>query len=166
MLAIVAAITRGLTILAVWAGVAVGAAWLAWLAASPPSGAQAWIGRAVALALLLAPSAVLLLFVQGLREALEIPERARELPTELRGRTAELRERSRRSSSARGLVGTLASLFQLGRLVLGSRDVLTPYATVAVALRPAVLVAALIAAITAAIEIPVAFLALVAILLV
>lgn len=164
VLAVVAALARGLTRLAIWAGAAVATAWLLWLSEAPPGDGGTLIGRIVVLALLLLPSAILLLFVAGLRRVLEIPDRARELPAELRGRTAELRERSR-GTTPRGVLGAAASLVQLGRLVLGSQDVLTPYATIAVALRPAILLAALLAAVVAMIEIPAALLALLVLLL-
>ena len=75
----------------------------------------------------------------------ELPERVRMLPTDLRLRSRELRERARRRSEPRGAIGVAGALVRLGRLVLGSRDVLSPYAVVAAALRPAILVAALFA---------------------
>jgi hypothetical protein len=45
--------------------------------------------------------------------------------------------------------------------VWGSRDVLSPYAAVSIALRPAILLAALAAAAAAALEVPAALLAIV-----
>jgi hypothetical protein len=62
-------------------------------------------------------------------------------------------------------VGALASLFRLGRIVLGSREVLTPYAAVTAALRPAIFFAALLAAVAAIVEIPVAAIVLLLLLL-
>jgi hypothetical protein len=56
-------------------------------------------------------------------------------------------------------------VFRLARLVLGSRDALSPFAVASAALRPAIVVAALLAAVAAAIEIPVAAIALVIVVL-
>jgi hypothetical protein len=50
--------------------------------------------------------------------------------------------------------GILASLVRLGRVVLGSRDALSPYTAVTIALRPAILIASLFAALAAVVEIP------------
>jgi hypothetical protein len=54
----------------------------------------------------------------------------------------------------------LASLFRLASLAWSSRDVLSPYAAVTMALRPAILLAALAAAATALLEVPAALLAI------
>jgi hypothetical protein len=112
------------------------------------------------LAVLLVPPGVLVLFVAGLRNLQELPKRARELPADVRARASELRERSSRTSGRRGLLGALVALFRLGRLVLGSREVLSPYAAITVALRPAILLAAVLAAVVAVIEVPVSLLAI------
>jgi hypothetical protein len=160
VLDVAARVARGLTRLAVAAAVSVVAAWLAWVVEAAPADGRQWLVRAIVLAILLAPSAVLLLFLAGLRELRELPERARSLPADVRVRAAELRERSSRTREPRGTLGLLVALARLGRLVLGSRDVLTPYAAVAAALRPPVLLAALAAAVAAAVEIPAALVAL------
>ena len=73
--------------------------------------------------------------------------------------------RSHEGTEPRGVLGALVALFRLGRLVLGSRDVLTPYAAITAALRPAILFAALLAGIAALVEIPVAAIALLLLLL-
>ena len=132
-------VVRGLSLLAVVAAVCVSLAWLVWLADGPVGGTEGWLERFVALAVALIPSGVLLLFVSGLRELAKIPERARTLPADVR---AELAPRP--GSDARGR-GPIASLLRLARIAWGSRDVLTPYAAVSIALRPAILLAALAA---------------------
>ena len=156
-----AKVLRGLTMLAIAAAVLTAIAWLAWVAHAPPADANAWTVRAVVLAVLLAPSAVLLLFVAGLRDLSRLPERARELPADVQGRARDLRGTTRRRSERRGLLGVLVALVRLGRVVVGSRDVLSPYAAVTIALRPAVLIAALFATLAAVVEIPAALIALV-----
>ncbi|MGA9160009.1 MAG: hypothetical protein WB297_03985 [Actinomycetota bacterium] len=156
-----AQVLRGLTRLAVAAAVVTAIAWLAWVAHTPPPDANEWTVRAVVLAVLLAPSAVLLLFVAGLRELSRLPERARALPADVQERARGFRGTTRRRSERRGLLGVLVALFRLGRVVVGSRDVLSPFAAVTIALRPAILIAALFAALAAVVEIPAALIALV-----
>lgn len=153
---IASSILRGLTILGVAAGVAVGVAGVAWLADTPPSNANEWIARLVILGALLTPPAALLLFVAGLRDLRHLPERARALPADARTRALDVREQARRTSQPRGIVGAIAALFRLGRLVLGSREALSPFASVAIVLRPAMLIAAVFAALAAVLEIPAA----------
>ena len=162
---ITARVVRGLTRLAIVAAVCGAVAWIAWLIDSPPAEADEWIPRIVVLGVALAPPAILFLFLAGLRELLELPERARALPADVRARAAELRDRSSGSAEPRGLLGALLALFRLGRLVLGSREVLTPYTAVTAALRPAIFFAALLAAVAAIVEIPVAAIALLLLLL-
>ena len=57
----------------------------------------------------------------------------------------------------------MVALFRLGQVVIGSREVLSPYAAVTIALRPAIRVAAISAALAAAAELPGAVIALVVI---
>lgn len=159
-----ARIVRGLTILAFAAAASVTTAWVAWLADAAPAETDEWISRFIVLAVLLIPAAILLLFVSGLRGLQELPKRARALPADLRARSAELRERSRRRSERLGAIGVLVALFRLGRLVLGSRESLSPYAAITVALRPAILLLALLAAVVAIIEVPASLLALLVLL--
>jgi hypothetical protein len=154
VLDIAASVLRGLTLLAIGSAAAVSVAWLVWLADAPPPASDEWVAHVVVLALLLAPAGVLLLFVSGLRDLGRLPERTRALPADLRDRARDLREPLRGSQP-----GVLASLFRLGRVVLGSRDALSPYAAVTVALRPAILIASLFAALAAVVEIPAAVLA-------
>lgn len=163
VLEIAAQVLRGLTLLAIAAAAAVLVAWLAWVAETAPSRTDAWLERGVVLALLLAPSAVLLLFVAGLRDLAKLPERTRAMPADLRARAHDLQDRARRPSRRRRILGVIVALFRLGRVVLGSREVLSPYATVTIALRPAILVAAISATLAAAAEIPGAVIALVVI---
>jgi hypothetical protein len=165
VLDITARVVRGLSILAKVAAASGAIAWIAWLIDAPPAEADEWVPRIVVLAIALAPPAILFLFLAGLRELLELPDRARALPTEARARAVELRERSRSTAEPRGLLGALVALFRLGRLVLGSREMLTPYAAVTAALRPAIVFAALLAAVAAVVEIPVAAIALLLLLL-
>ena len=155
VLDIAASVLRGLTLLAIGSAAAVSVAWLVWLADAPPPATDERVARVVVLALLLAPGGVLLLFVAGLRDLGRLPERTRALPADLRDRARDLREPLRGSQP-----GVLASLFRLGRVVLGSRDALSPYTAVAIALRPAILIASLFAALAAVVEIPAAVLAI------
>jgi hypothetical protein len=159
VLEIASRLLRGLTLLAIAAAAAVLVVWLAWVADTPPSHTDAWLERVVVLAVLLAPSAVLLLFVAGLRDLVKLPERTRAMPADLRARAHDLQDRARR----RRILGVIVSLFRLGRVVLGSREVLSPYAAVTIALRPAILVAAISAALAATTELPGAVIALVVI---
>ena len=157
---------RGLIGVAVAAAVAVAIAWLAWLVAVPPERPGTWAGRLVFLGVLLIPSAVLGVFVLGIRELRELPQRARDLPADVKERAVELGERTRRTQpNRRGIPGMIAAVVRLGRLVLGSRDVLTPYAAISAALRPPLLLAALACLVIAAIEIPLATIALLVALL-
>ena len=155
VLDIAASVLRGLTLLAIGSAAAVSVAWLVWLADAPPPASDEWVAHVVVLALLLAPAGVLLLFVVGLRDLGRLPERTRALPADLRDRARDLREPLRGSQP-----GVLASLVRLGREVLGSRDALSPYTAVAIALRPAILIASLFAALAAVVEIPAAVLAI------
>jgi hypothetical protein len=150
-----ASVLRGLTLLAIGSAAAVSVAWLVWLADAPPPATDEWVARVVVLALLLAPAAVLLLFVGGLRDLGRLPERTRALPADLR----DLREPPP-GSQRRGILGVLASVIRLARVVLGSRDALSPYTAVAIALRPAILIASFFAALAAVVEIPAAMLAI------
>jgi hypothetical protein len=140
VLEIASRVLRGLMVLAIAAAAAVLVVWLAWVADTPPSHTDAWLERVVVLAVLLAPSAVLLLFVAGLRDLAELPERTRAMPADIRARAHDLQDRARRPSRRRRAPGVIVALFRLGRVVLGSREVLSPYAAVTIALRPAILV--------------------------
>jgi hypothetical protein len=151
VLDVAARLLRGLTILAAVAAAAVSAAWLTWLADTPPNGADEWVSRFVVLGIALVPTGVLLLFVAGVRQLGELSQRARTLPADVRAKATQLKDRSTR---ARGPLGALAALFRLARLVFGSREVLSPYAAVTAALRPAILVAALLATLAAVAEVP------------
>jgi hypothetical protein len=153
---IAASVLRGLTILAVVAAGAVALASLASLAGLPPANASEWLARGVVLVALLAPPAVLLLFVAGLRDLQHLPERTRALPADVTNRARDLREHARRVSQPRGIPGAIVALFRLGREVLASRDALSPFGVVAIVLRPAMLLAALFAALAAVLEIPAA----------
>jgi hypothetical protein len=146
-------VLRGLTLLAIGSAAAGAVAWLVWVANAPPPATDEWVVRVVVLAVLLAPAAVLLLFVAGLRDLGRLPERTRALPADLRDRTRDLRA-PLRGSQRRGILGVLASLVRLGRVVLGSRDALSPYTAVTIALRPAILIASFFAALAAVVEIP------------
>lgn len=153
-----ASVLRGLTILALVAAGSVGVAWLASVAGLPPANGNEWLTRGVMLLALLVPPGVLLLFVAGLRDLQHLPERTRALPADVTSRARDLRERARRVSQPRGILGTMVALFRLARQVLASRDALSPFGVVAIVLRPAVLLAALFAALAAVLEIPAAFL--------
>ena len=161
VLDIAAKVLRGVTMLAVASAAVVSVAWLGWVIDTPPPDSGEWFVRVVLLALLLVPPAVLLLFVAGLRDLSRLPERTRALPGDVQARARDVGERSRRVSKARGgLPGSMVALFRLGRVVFGSRDALSPYATVAVVLRPPVLLAAIYAALAAMVEVPAALVVL------
>jgi hypothetical protein len=157
--AIAGRIVRGLGRLAIVAAASVGAAWLVWAIDAAPEGPSEWVDRVVVLGVLLAPPAVLLVFLAGLRDLLGLGDRARELPADLRT--------WRRDAAAdpRGVRGWLAALFRLARLALTSRDVLSPYAAVAFVLRPAMLLAALGATAAALLEVPASLIAILIMLL-
>jgi hypothetical protein len=155
---LVGAVVRGVRWLAIVAAGAVFLAWGAAVAQDPPSASADWFARLVVLALLLVPSAVLTVFLLGVRELRELPARFRELPTDVREQARDLGDLRTSARPRRGLIG---SVIGLAKLVIGSRDLLTPYAVVAAALRPALLVATALAAIVALLEIPAALLVLI-----
>lgn len=152
-LVLVGAVVDGLRWLAIAAAGAVTAAWIAGVAAAPPAGSTDWVARLLVLALFLVPSGVLLVFLLGIRALRELPARYRELPADVRRQATELGDLRTPGSPRRGLFGSVVGLT---RLVFGSRELLSPYAVVAAALRPAMLMAALFAALVAALEIPAA----------
>ena len=158
VLDIAARVLRGLTLLAIASAAAASVGWLVWVADTPPHGTDEWVVRVVLLGVLLAPAGVLLLFLAGLRDLARLPERTRALPADLRDRARGMRE-PLRSTDRGGILGALASLVALGRLVIGSREVLSPYAAVTIALRPAMLIASIFAVLAAVVEIPAAMLA-------
>ena len=153
VLDIASRVLRGLTLLAIASAAAVSLAWLVWVAGTPAARTDEWVVRVAVLGALLAPAAVLLVFVAGLRDLARLPERTRALPADLRERARDLRPPRRRSQRG-GILGVLASLVRFGRVVLGSRDALSPYTAVSLALRPAILIAAFFAALMAVVEIP------------
>jgi hypothetical protein len=166
VLALASRLVRGLSTLAVVAAGAVGLAWLAWSIDAPPEDADEWIGRLIVLGVLLAPSAVLMVFLLGLRSLRELPARLTSLPADVRSQVGSPGgPRAGRRSGTRGVLGLVASMFALLRLAVSSRDVLSPYAVISIALRPAILLAALGAVAAALLEIPLALIALLAIVL-
>src|SRR5918995_2945944 len=163
VLAVAARVLRGLSTLATIAAISVTAAWVVALAEAPPEDANEWISRLVILAIALIPAGVLVLFVAGVGQLRELSKRARTLPADVRSQAARLRDPSTRP---RGPFATLAALFGLAKVVFGSREVLSPYATISAVLRPGILVAALFAAVAAVVEIPAAVLLIVLLTLV
>ena len=155
---IASSVLRGLTLLAIGSAAAVSVAWLVWVADALPPATDEWVVRVLVLAMLLAPAAVLLLFVSGLHDLGRLPERTRALPADLRDRARDLRAPPR-GWPRRGILGVLASLVRLGRVVLGSRDALSPYTAAAIALRPAIVIASFFAALAAVVEVPAAVVA-------
>src|SRR5215207_3499124 len=87
---IAASVLRGLAILALVAAVTVTVAGFAWLIDVPPRDGSEWGARIVILAALLVPSALLLLFVAGLRDLQHLPER----PADVSARARDLRDRA------------------------------------------------------------------------
>jgi len=146
-----ASVVGGVRWLAIAAGAAVAVAWVAAVAEAPPREPAEWAVRVVVLALLLVPSGVLVVFLLGVRALRELPERYRGLPADVRERASDLGDLRARTPERRGLLG---SAIGLAKLVIGSRELLTPYAVVAAALRPTLLLAALFAALAALVEIP------------
>jgi hypothetical protein len=140
-------VIRGLGRLAIVAAACASAAWLVWAVDAPPEAASEWADRIVVLALLLAPPAMLFLFLAGLRRLFDLAERTHGLSVDA-------------GSWRRDDRGLLASLIRLVRLVLTSRDVLSPYTLFAFALRPAILLAALAAAAAAVLEVPASLIAI------
>jgi hypothetical protein len=153
-----ASVLRGLTILAVAAAASVVVAGLAWLADAPPRNVSDWGAHLVIIVALLAPPAVLLLFVAGLRDLRQLPDRTRALPGDVSARARDLRDRARGVSRSNGILGAIVALVRLSREVLSSRDALSPLGAAAIVLRPAMLLAALFAALAAVLEIPAALL--------
>lgn len=158
-LVLLGAVVDGLRWLAIAAAVAVAAVWIAAVASAPPAEPVDWVSRLLVLGLLLVPSGVLFVFLLGIRALRELPARYRELPADVRRQAAELGDPRTPARPRRGLFGSVVGL---SRLVIGSRELLSPYAIVAAALRPAMLMATLLAALVAALEIPAAALVLLA----
>jgi hypothetical protein len=156
VLDIAARVIRGLGRLATVAAACAAAAWLVWAIDAPPGATSEWVDRVVVLGALLAPPAVLLLFLAGLRDLLGIADRARALPADLRA----WRRDPGGTDGPRGARGLLAALFRLTRLVLTSRDLLSPYAAITFALRPAILLATLAATAAALLEVPATLIAI------
>jgi len=162
---IASSLLRGLTILAVAAALAVSVAGAAWLADSPPADGNGWVARLTILGALLTPPAVLLLFVAASATSGTCRnEPARSRP-DARARALGVREQARRAAKPRGIGGAIAALFRLRRLVLGSREALSPFAAVAIVLRPAMLLAAVFATLAAVLEVPAALVFLLVVLL-
>jgi hypothetical protein len=148
-------VVRGLGRLAIVAAACASAAWLVWAIDAPPGGTSEWADRIVVLALLLAPPAVLLVFVVGLRRLFDVAERTHGL---------SVGTWKRETDGERGVLTSLIRLVRLVRLVLTSRDVLSPYTLFTFALRPAILLAALAAATAAVLEVPVSLIAILTLL--
>lgn len=104
-------VVRGLKSLAVVAAACASLAWLVWLVDTPVGGVEGLVERIVALMVLLSPSAVLLVFLSGLRELARLSERMRALPADVRTELS-----SRPGSPAQGARGLLGSMFRLARL--------------------------------------------------
>jgi hypothetical protein len=125
--------------------------WIASLSLATPQGSTAWITRTAILLAALVPVAVLFLFAAGIDDLRELPNRYRELPADVRTGLADLRPplgKPRR--------GPVRSLIALARTAMEAREVLSPFAIAATALRPALLLASVVAALVALLEIPVA----------
>jgi hypothetical protein len=71
-----------------------------------------------------------------------------------------MRTQAAETRTSRGIRGLLASLIRLARLAWGSREVLSPYAAIALVLRPAILLATLGATAAAIVEVPASVLAI------
>jgi hypothetical protein len=146
---------RGVAILALASLGTVGLAWVVWVSRRPPTDANDWAARVVVLGIALIPPVVLAIFLAGLRELAELPRRFRELPPDLREQMADARTRAAEPSR----VGLVGSVVRLARLLVGARDLLSPYAVITAVLRPALLLAAVVAAALAVVEVPIALVA-------
>lgn len=159
-------VLRGSAILLATSTVAVLVAWIAWIVRMPPGGGTEWVAGFVLLGLLLVPQVVLGLFLLSLRELRALPQRILDLPADVRQRAVDIGDETVqpkiRPIRSIGLVG---SVWRLTRLVLRSRDLLSPYTAVTAVFRPTLMLGALFATIAAAIEI-VGALLLIAILIV
>jgi hypothetical protein len=147
--AIVPMVLRTIRRLGVLSSAAVTIVWIASLWLATPDGSTAWITRIVILFGALVPAGVLFLFAAGIDDLRELPNRYRELPADVRSGLSELRpppgQRRR---------GAIRSLISLARTAIEAREVLSPFAIVTAALRPALLLAAVAAALVALLEIP------------
>jgi hypothetical protein len=123
-----------------------------------PSGAEEIALVAVGTVLAATPPAVLWLLSEALRALADLPERARRLPTESRGRAEELRRLADASGRARGarLLALPVVLWRIGRLAGSSRELLRPYAGALPLLSPPFLALCGLAAVAAAVEMGVA----------
>lgn len=127
-------------------------------AAALASGAVLWwavfravedVGPVVVLAVvLIAPPAVLGLFVMGLRALVALPARLRDAPAAVRQRAGHIRVRAAEVSEARrrGVVRTLPALFRFWWSVATSREVLQVLSPALMLLTPWMLIAAVVAA--------------------
>ena len=162
VLAAVAAGTLRLGIAALVAGVAI---WWAVYRAGDPGEDRTFLLVVVGL-LVLAPPAILFLFVMALRAAIALPRRLRETPAAVGERLGEIRRRMAEVGQARsrGFFQGIRSLFRLGWSVASSREVVE-LSPALVFLTPGMLVATLVAAGAAVIEILAGAIAILVILL-
>ena len=134
--------------------------WVLCAVVAPPDGSLAWLTRSLLLLAGLAPAIVLKLFVSGVSELGELPERYRRFGADVRSGVADLRTHD----DARRW-GPVRSFVALARIAIGARDIVSPFAIVAAALRPALIVGALVAAVIALVEVPVAIVILAVVVL-
>jgi hypothetical protein len=153
--AIVPVVLRTIRRLGVLSSAAVTIVWVASLWVATPDGSTAWITRIVILFVALVPAGVLFLFAAGIDDLRELPSRYRELPADVRSGLSEWRPPPGQRR------GAIRSLISLARTAIEAREVLSPFAIVTAALRPALLLAAVAAALVALLEIPVAAIVLI-----
>ncbi len=144
-------VLRTIRRLGVLSSAAVTIVWVASLSLATPVGSTEWITRIVILVAALVPAGVLFLFAAGIDDLRDLPNRYRELPADVRTALTELR-----TPPGRRRRGAIRSLIALARTAIEAREVLSPFAIVTAALRPALLLAAVAAALVAILEIPVA----------
>lgn len=153
---LVPAVLRTIRRLGALSAVAVTIVWVASLSLATPDGTAGLITRIAILLAALVPAGVLFLFAAGIDDLRELPKRYRELPADVRTGLTELRPPPGPSRR-----GKIRSLIALARTAIREREVLSPFAVVAAALRPATLLAAVVAALVAVLEIPIAAIVLV-----
>ncbi|MGH2678114.1 MAG: hypothetical protein ACRDHB_07120 [Actinomycetota bacterium] len=134
-----------------------------WLLVFREAGNEGTAVLVVVALLLLAPPAVLVLFVIGVRGLMALPGRLRDTPAAVGTRGNEIRRRTADlgASRRRGFLPTIGALFRLSWAVTSSREVMQ---LAPVLLRPWLVIASVAAAVGALLEILVGAVALIVLL--
>lgn len=134
--------------------------WAMALSAGDNDNVVDWLALALLLALLLAPAAVLLLFVTFLRQLLRLPDQLRGLPETTRAHGGQLVGllgdlRRPRDGDRRGILG---SIRRLGGLLIETGGLIEPFTALAAFAKLPYLILVLIAALAVGVEITVCLL--------